>query len=250
MAFLAVCAVWLASPLGSADEGGRRKISWQSPFSRNGEIVIIGSIETTHGGFEFRWVLGSHGEARLVTLVAFGAGELPPREMKLFPLVRKGGTTLLFQEWFPLVGVEEPPTIRVVAEVPTAELFSVLPAGQQPPPAAISKRRQTIEWTAVQERDGRKYLPGRVKASFGTLEIIWKKEPDHMPELIMLETPGAGELTPTETRLYLWTEAAAGATVICREVHPRLDQEFVSHLQCLVTVRTTELISGFRSINR
>ncbi|NLG84160.1 MAG: hypothetical protein GX493_06055 [Firmicutes bacterium] len=240
-------AMWLVGPgfppVSAAC--GAPKIAWQKPFVVDGLTIIPGSVRSAHGTFAFRWVIDRDGGARLTTTVPFGAGELPPREIDLFPLIRKDGMTLLFQEWFPLVNVREPSTIRIVAKVATAELFSVLPTGQHLPAENISKKRQAIAWGTRQERDGIEYLPGRVETSLGSMEIVWKKEPGHLPELVLSEPPKAEGLPPGEVRLYPWMEGAIDTTFVFRKAPPRVDGASIMRLQYLVTVRTTELLAGF-----
>jgi hypothetical protein len=225
------------------------KISWQPAFRENGATVIPGSLQTGFGRFEFRWVVVPKGTAKLVTLESPGAGELPLREKKLFLWVRKDHETILFQEWLPLANGKEPRTIRPIAKVRTNELFSVLPKKQLPPASALSQRQSYITWGNEYSKNSVWYLPGSLKASFGTLNIYWRKESARIPELITLESPGAGELPLREISLYLWNDEQTNTSTIFQERQPLLNQDSTTYLWPLVTVKTDELMAGFRQLD-
>lgn len=223
-------------------------IIWQPGFEQNGNRVIPGLIKTAYTTIQIKWLIDSRGNAKLVVLNAFGAGELPPMEQRLLPMVfGSGETTLLFQEWFPLMNVKEPSTVRIMAAVPTVNLFSVLNASKPPSISLRGQKSQTISWGKSSIKNGITYLPGSIKASFGTLNIAWKKVGKRNAELISFETPSAGELPPLESKLYLWKESSS-KTVLCQERQPQLNQGYVSYLYPLVKVKTSKLMAGFKNL--
>lgn len=222
-------------------------ITWQNSFRENGVTVIPGSVQTNFGRFELRWVIGAGGRARLATLESPGVGEMPPVEKKIFIFPRDNGTTLLFQEWFPLLNEKRPSTLKMITSVPTGQLFSVLPGEMRPPVAAIGMTTQPIQWGKKYQRYGSQYLPGKLKTSFGWREIFWKKKTGRIPELITLETPSAGARPPLESRLYPWLDET-GDTVIFQERSARFNQDSTPYLWPLAKVQTAELMLGFRDI--
>lgn len=225
-------------------------ISWHKSYQEKDKTIIPGSVKADFGKFEFRWIIYQDGIIKLVTLESAGSGELPPIEKKLLLLVLEEGNTILFQEWYPLVNVKEPYTIRPIAKVSTADLFSVLPKIKIPPTSPINQKVYTIKWGKIFLKNMNKYIQGVTKASFGTLNIYWKKEKDHNPELITLESSGAGELPPAEIKVLIWLDESKGKTIIFQERFPQLNQGGVPYLWFLTTVKTADLISGFKSLNK
>lgn len=224
-------------------------VLWQPAFEQNGNRIIPGLIKTNSGAIQIKWVIDIHGNAKLVTLIALGAGELPPREQRLLPMVLENEeTTLLFQEWFPAMNVKEPSQIRIIAAVPTTDLFLVLNTAKPPSVSLKGQKPQTINWENSSVKNGITYLPGNIKAPFGTLNIAWKKEEGRIAELISFKAPGAGELPPVESKLYLWKDSSK-TTVICRERRPQLNQSYVSYLYPLVKVKSSKLMDGFKRLN-
>jgi hypothetical protein len=229
--------------------GGISKISWHPAFQENGLTIIPGFLKTDFGGFEVSWVVGPNRTARLVTLESPGAGELPLRQKKLFLWFAERRATVLFQEWPPMVNVKEPVTIRPIVKVSTIDLFSVLPKAKLPPISKLNNEPQPITWDRSYGKKGVQYLPGSLQASFGRLNIYWKKEAGGIPELITLESPGAGELPPQEVRLYIRMDEKTGLSTIFQERQPLLNQGLTSYLWALATVRTGELMTGFRRVD-
>lgn len=227
----------------------KKKISWQEPYKKKDMTIITGSVQADFGKFELRWIIDADKKARLITLESPGAGELPPIEKKILLMVYKDGITHLFQEWYPLLNVKEPYTIRLITSVSTADLFSVLPASKLPPVSPVIKKTQHIIWGKVYSKNGIQYLQGMLKASFGTLNILWKKEAGRIPQLITMESPGAGELPPIESKLLPWMDETTGTALICQERQPQLNEEYTPYLWCLAKVKTSELLSGFNRLN-
>ncbi len=225
-----------------------REISWQKSFKENGMTIIPGSVQIDSIRFEFRWMIAADEEAKLVTLESDGSAELPLLEKKILFLVLENGITLLFQEYFPLADRKEPYTIILIATVSTIELFSVLPDTKLPPSSPLIIKTSSIRWGEVFQKKNVQYLEGSLTASFGTLNIFWKKAAGRIPELITIESPGAGELPPVESRLIPWIDETSATTVICQERYPQLNQEFISYLWCLASVKTDELMFGFKRL--
>jgi hypothetical protein len=234
---------------GGDGSGGISKISWHPVFQENGLTIIPGFLKTDFGGFEVRWVVGPNRTARLVTLESPGTGELPLRQKKLFLWFAERRATVVFQEWPPMVNVKEPVIIRPIVKVSTADLFSVLPKMKLPPAAKVNKEPQPITWGRSYGKKGARYLPGLLQASFGRLNIYWKKEAGGIPELITLESPGAGELPPRQARLYIRMDEKTGLSIIFQERQPLRNQGLTSYLWPLATVRTGELMAGFRQVD-
>jgi hypothetical protein len=220
-------------------------ISWQTAYGARESRIIPGTVQAVNGSFPIRWIVGN-GNPRLVTLESPGAGELPPVERRLMFLCEANGRTLLLKEWFPLLNVKQPVTIRVMATVPTAELFQVLLNTKVPPVSPLEPVVQPLIWEQAYERNSISYLPGWTNTPLGRLNLVWRKTSGRLPELIMLESLGAGELPPVETSLYIWGDPDRNITVICREHHPRLNENYPSCLWRLATVSTTELMKGYQ----
>lgn len=233
-------------------EGGRleatKKISWHPAFQENGATIIPGSVQVDFGRLEIRWIIPAKGIARLVTMEPSGSAELPPREKKLLLWAGKRGSIVLFQEWLPLLNVKELAVIRPVVTVSTTDLFSVLPKTKLPPVAKLDKTPQTIAWERSYVKGDTMYLPGSLRASFGRLNIYWRKRSAGIPELITVESSGSGELPPREVRLYIWADEKDGSSTIFQERQPLLNQGITSYLWPLATVRTDELMAGFRQM--
>lgn len=225
-------------------------VLWKSAFEQNGNKIIPGLIKTNSSTIQIKWIIDTHGKAKLVSLISFGAGELPPQEQKLLPMVceENGRNTILFQELYPLMNVKEPPTVQIIAVVPTANLFEVLNTAKPPSVDLKNQKPQTIYWEKPSIKNKITYLPGIIKASLGTLNIAWKKEEKRNAELISFETPGAGELPLLESKLYLWKDSS-NTTVIFQERHPQLNQGYVSYLYPLVKVKTSKLMDGYKRLN-
>ncbi len=229
----------------------KNKIVWQAPHEEKGRIVKTGAVAADFGRFEFQWILEPEKKTiRLVTIEAPGAGELPAEEKKVLPLVVNSGVTILFLEWPPLLHSKKPYTIRAVAGVSTADLFSALPELKKPPSAPEMKTPRSIVWNNITVRKGVQYLEGAVKASFGTLDLYWKKEEGRVPELVTIEAPGAGELPPVEAKLLPWMDEGSGLTIICQERRPQLNESFPAYLAGLVMVKTADLMAGFDRLNQ
>ena len=73
-------------------------------------------------------------------------------------------------------------------------------------------------------------------------------EANHIPKLIILEAPGAGELPPRESKLLIWMDKNSDQTFILQERYPQLNQGYIPYLWCLTSVKTSELLSGFKSL--
>jgi len=227
----------------------KMKISWQQPVKKNDYTIIPGYAKADFGRFEFRWIIKPGGVSKLITLEPSGSSELPLVEKKVLPLVLSDGNTLLFQERPSLLNEKKPLRICAITSVSTLDLFSVFPVVKLPPSCIISKTSNHIKWDNVFSKNGVKYLQGYTKSSFGSLNLLWKKEGSRNPELVVVESPGAGELPAVETKLLPWIDEASGLTVICQERFPQLNQGYCSYLWCLTTVKTSELLWGFNLIN-
>ncbi len=224
-------------------------VTWQPAFKQNGNQIIPGLIKTNSTSIQIKWVIDIREKVKLVALNTLGAGELPPIEQGILPLVLEGEkTTLLFQEWYPAMNVEEPPAIRLIAAVPTTKLFSVLNSAKPPSVSLKDQKPQTIYWENPSLKNGFTYLKGGIKAPFGMMNIAWKKEGNRAAELISFEIPGAGELPPVESKLYLWQDSS-NTTIICQIRHPQLNQRYVAYLYPLVKVKTSKLMTGFKRLN-
>lgn len=230
-------------------EGGRpgmtAKISWHQALQENGTTIIPGSVRTDVGLFEIRWIIPAKGIARLVMMEPSDSGELPPHEKKLFIWVEKPNRVVIFQERFPLANVREPVTIRPVVAVSTKDLFSVLPKTKLPPVAKPDKTPKAITWESLYTKGDTLYLPGSLQASFGRLNIYWRKKGNGIPEFITLESRGSGELPPREVSLYIWKDEPKGFSTLFQERYPLLNQGLTSYLWPLAVVRTDELMDGF-----
>lgn len=226
------------------------KITWQKPYKDNNDTIIIGSVKAGFGKFEFRWIIRHDETVKIITLESSGSGELPPMEKKILLLVLDTGNTILFQEWLPLVNVKEPYAIRPIAKVSTSDLFSLLPKVKTPPTSTINQKIYKVKWSKTFLKNEIKYLQGAVKASFGTLNIYWKKGKEHPLELITLESPGAGELPLMEMKLFPWMDESKGITIIFQERMPQLNQGNISYLWPLTAVKTSDFISGFKRLNK
>lgn len=232
----------------SADDGGM-KISWNEPIKDKDKTIIHGYARTDSGLFEFMWIIKSEKESKLVAMKAPGSAELPLKEKKVMPMVLSDGVTLLFQEWPPLLNEKKPLRIRLIASVSTAELFSVLPDKIIPQSCIVPKAPEQIKWGTVFNKKGIKYIQGTTRASFGSLNLLWKKDGAKNPELIVEERPGAGELPAVERKLLPWIDETGGFTFICQERLPQLNQGSSPYLWCLTAVKTEEILSAYELIN-
>jgi len=228
--------------------GNTMKIIWQPQKKMKDKTVIPGSSKADFGKFEFRWIINPDGKARLVTMEPAGSAELPLIEKRIMPLVLPDGSTLLFQDWLPLLNEKKTSSIRLITRVSTSELFSVFPVVKVPPSSAIGKTVNQVLWGIVCVKNDVKYLPGSTKVPSGSLNILWKKRGAGIPELVTEESPGAGELPAVERKLLIWIDETSGITYICKEQFPLLDQGYCSYLQCLTAVKTDELLKGFAAI--
>jgi len=229
--------------------GDKMKISWQQPVKVKDETVIQGFVKSGFGNFEFMWVINPEGMSKLVTRKFSGSAELPLKEKKILPLVLPDGSTILFQEWPPLLNEKRPYSMRVIATVPTSELFSVLPGVKLPPSCIISKIPEQIKWDKVFDKNGIKYLQGNTKGSSGPVNLLFEKKGSGNPELVLVESQGNGELSSKESKLLPWMDETTGLTYICQERFLHLNQGNSPYLWCLATVKTVELLSGYNLIN-
>jgi hypothetical protein len=234
--------------IGRVDCGAenKAKIIWQKPFQENSTTIIPGSLRTGSGLLEIRWIIPAKGIARLITMESSGSAELPPREKRLLLWVGKSNSTVLFQKQFPLANIKEPVMIRPVVAVSTKDLFSVLPKTKLPPVAKPDKTPKTITWESLHTKGDTLYLPGSLQASFGRLNIYWRKKGTGIPELITLESRGSGELSSREVSLYIWKDEKQGFSTLFQERYPLLNQGLTSYLWPLAVVRTDELMDGFQ----
>ena len=240
---------------GDSDNGGpapgveeKGGISWKKPATDKEETITAGSIKAGFGTFVFQWVTDAGGRTALVTMESSGSAELPPIRRSVLPMVTGNKTTLLFLERFPLLNGREPSRLSLIASVSTAELFSVLPAGKLPPASPSIENASPLLWGEISMKKGANFLPGTLSASFGKLNILWKKTGSGVPALILEESLGAGELPPVESPLYAWMEESSGTTMIFQQRQAQLNQKFVPHLWALARVKTDELMEGFRRL--
>ncbi|MGE5605514.1 MAG: hypothetical protein ACM3YE_07480 [Bacteroidota bacterium] len=225
------------------------RISWRSPYMENDMKIIPGWVRVNSGKLEFRWTINQDGIARLEAIKNTNAGKKFAIDKQIFLLVRDDGKTLLFQKQSPLVNVNEPSTMLLIVAVSTKDLFSVLPKTKISPMSVIKQQTQPITWGKEFVKKDIRYLPGSLKASFGTLNIYWKKEVNRNPELITMKSPGAGELPPNESSLYLWVDELTGNTVIMQERQPQLNKEFAPYLLPLAVVNTDDLMARLKQTN-
>jgi hypothetical protein len=220
-----------------------RTVTWEQPFSEPGRTVLPGWVRADFGRFEFRWKIGPEAKARLTTLEPAGSGELPPLEKELWPLVLDGGSTALFLEWLPLLGVKAPTTLRLVVVVPTGELFSVLPGTELPPAAGLRGKPATLRWAEAVGENAVRYVQATCTGGSGRLELYWRREAGRPPALAgrAAEAASAGEI-----RLVPWMDEASGLAVLFRQVQPL--EGSPPHLLALALVRTEELLQGFRQL--
>jgi len=231
----------------STDEQGGEMI-WGEPYVKDDTMVIPGSVQASFGEFKVRWVIYPDQSDRLITSSSLMAGEGPPVEVKLHLLGRKDGTTVLFQQWATLVGDPKPSGIRPVIVVKTNQLFSVLDGVDGIPVKNYDKQPQDISWGDIFEKKGSQYVPGSIKADFGSANICWKREVDGTLRLITTEALGGGELPLREVPLYIWNDNTAKTTLLCQERKPILNQPGPAYLWPLVVVKTTELIEGMNRL--
>lgn len=225
------------------------KITWQESVNKSDKTFIAGSAESDFGRFNFTWIMNSKGEVQLVTLQFPGSAELQIQEKKVMFLLIEGGVTFLFLDSPSLMNEKKPFTIKMITAVLTEDLFSVISGKKIPPMCTLPQKPESITWSKVLNKNGIKYLQGAIKTSYGSLNLLWKKDGNRNAELIMEERRGGGELPVIERKLLPWIDETSGLTFICQERFPQLNQNYAPYLWCLTAVKTSELLSGYETIS-
>jgi hypothetical protein len=224
------------------------KITWEKPRKEKESASFSGSAKASFGTFNFKWNVDPKGTTQLTTLESSGSGELPPKEKKIFLQIRDNGTTRLYQEWYPLVNVKKPVILKYIVDVPTVELFSLLPEVKLPAgivESASDQKIQPIKWGKTFKQNNIQYLPCNALLS-GKLNIFWEKKANQFPELIAVENYKQGMMTP-KSKLYLLIDDSNNTTILLLEKQFQSSQGNIPYLFPVTTVKTDELISGFNS---
>ncbi|MBN2402891.1 MAG: hypothetical protein JXN64_10885 [Spirochaetes bacterium] len=234
----------IAPKLKTAD-----KVTWQKPKKEKDTTIYSGSAQADFGTFNFKWSVNPRGTAQLTTLESSGSGELPPREKKVFTQIRNDGATRLFHEWYPLANEKKPVTLRFIVDVKTTELFSAFTDLKLPEEEDSSSDQKIlpVKWDKIFKQNDVHYLPGSIASSHGRLNIFWKKKINQNPELLIAGKDGSGKVLP-ETRLYFWPDESSNTSTIFLEQQLEFKNGNIPYLSYLATVRTDEILSGFKSV--
>jgi hypothetical protein len=225
------------------------KITGEKPRKEKEPASFSGSAKAGFGTFNFKWNVDPKGTTKLATLESSGSGELPPKEKKIFLQIRNDGTTRLYHEWYPLVNVKKPVTLKYIVDVPTAELFSLLPEVKIPAGIVEStsdQKIQPIAWGKTFKQNNIQYLPCNAVSAW-KLNIFWEKKTNQFPELIAVENYKQQNMT-SKSRLYLLIDENNNTTILFMEKQFQSTQGNIPYLLPVATVKTDELISGFNSM--
>ncbi len=224
------------------------EIDWKLPVFENGSKYHFGSILADFGRLDIAWKIDSDRISSLIVRVAAGSAELSTVEKRIYPFVLSDGSSLLFMIIQPLLQEQKPAYLQLLARVSSASLFSVLPGEKIPQASTIENKPNPLTWSPVFHKGTRVFIEGKNKNNRGSVTIIWKKDGENLPSLIVLDSRGGGELPAVEIPLYAWEDSASGYTVLFMERFPQLNQGSCSYLWPLTTIKTKDFLSGYNVI--
>jgi hypothetical protein len=244
-----------AGPIPEKDESTTNRdavktvnIIWRQTLREDGIMAVTGSLEIASGKYEIRWIISDKGQPRLIAQQLNLPDGMPSSERKILILPQTDGTTSLFLDKGETAGTKNPSLLRFLALVKTAELFLPIPQVPVPTAAAANQLPTRLSWGKPYIKNTNRYIPGSFEASFGKLNISWKKTAEGRVELIGFESPGAGELPPRETPFLFWIDPERGLAFICSENAPQLNEKRVSYLVRLGTVYENEILEGLKRL--
>ncbi|MFH0976703.1 MAG: hypothetical protein V1874_13045 [Spirochaetota bacterium] len=209
---------------------------------------LTGSIKTSFGTFNYKWNIDTKGIAHLTSLESAGSGELPAKEKKIFIKFINDRTTELYQEWFPLLNEKKPVTLKYTAEVPSSKLFSAFPDVNLQTESIESNSDQIIQpvsWGKIYQHNNTLYLPSNIKTSTGMLNIAWEKKTNKFPELIAFDKNKKEKNT---LKIFILNNEKNNTSMLFIEKMLQSKNGTIPYLSYLITVKTDELITGFKSI--
>jgi hypothetical protein len=222
-----------------------KAIAWEPVRQEKETTEISGSVRADFGTFELWWVIEKQGSARLVTREPSGSAELPLMEKQLWPLVFEGGLTAIFQEWYPLVNVKAPTTVRLIVTVPSKELFSAFSDGLVPPEERLPKKLLALRWDGATDDDGVRRVRGVIWENTKGFALLWERRVGRQPALVGEAASRTGKGEPLASRLIPWVDEHAGNTMILEAVASPEGGGTLPHLIPLFVVNTKDLMRGF-----
>lgn len=215
----------------------------QKPVKKEQKIIYSGSVKAGFGTFNYRWIVKPDGTTELTTLESAGSGDLPAKEKKLFIRINKDGTTKIYQEWFPLLNEKKPLALKYIVDVKTTELFSAFSNMKLPndPSGSLSQKVQSIKWNKIFIKNNIKYLPGNINNITDYINIAWKKNNNHSPELIAFVKDG------TNLKIYILINDLNNTSKLFMEKYFKSDHGRIPYLSYIATVSNNDLMKGFKS---
>lgn len=208
-------------------------ISWGQSYQKSGITYIPGNLKIKTGGFALFWKVIPNAY-RLIRQNFTDNGNVSGEE-KLYLLFASQSTAMIYCE------VKSPADnelshLKEIAVVKTDNLFKPLNIEFHYQEFAYDKSAQPIQWNNAYKEDGFTFIPGTVKAPFGTFILIVKTSPGVSPQLVTMIPTGSAEIKPLEDKLFLIPNAGEETTTILKERIPLLNSSDPPMLQVIAVV--------------
>ncbi|MBN2625449.1 MAG: hypothetical protein JXA95_02195 [Spirochaetales bacterium] len=213
-------------------------------WTETGNEHIDGWLLSESGRFELSWKKKESSQPLLMTRLDGGSGEAPTYDLPLYILNPNDDISIVFRLFEPLLNSDMPAELRLVAAVSGEELYSAAGSGYAPYISSPRSAAQRIGWKESPEvKNEISYFCGTVRSESGKLNIYWKERAGHSPELVTLESPGAGELPPEDKTVFIWKDRKRGLSFLFSLFHPLLNQKGVTALSFMGCVETDDLFA-------
>lgn len=216
------------------------KISWNHSYQKDNFTYIPGTIKIDSRIVNIFWKIGPNNNLHLYT-TNFDHNE------ELYPRYQTNGFVRAFRR-LPS-NKNEPSKLQQIFLVKTANLHQALKKPVSFKPFDLDSNIRLIDWKKSYTKNQADWLPGKVSASFGTLNLYWKRESSNDIKLITLDTKGGAERASREEELMLLANQDGTTTIF--KIQQPLNNRFESPVLIgIVTVNTENLNDGLAQIRK
>lgn len=225
-------------------------LTWKKTGNEGSVATFSGDIAGAIDMSDFRMTIGQTGDVGFVSVEPAGSAELPPRGVRVRPVLLDDGRAALLKDFAPLLNSALPLTAKLVAVVPAKDLFA--PAGILNIPAVSPHARSLrhIIWGNEYEKDGDRWREASftaADASGGTGVSSASPSPDRIlrQKRAGAATLLAGSFGGTLIPLVPYVDEKSGTALLLAERSAQIDGKTVKYLDYCAKVPAKELLSGF-----